>query len=103
MCLSALYISAQLTGFYRDTDLILFGWFLRCRLPSYTKQRQVLAEEGGGGEGGTGGGGGGGEEEEEGGEGEVTIKTEVNPGNLGISITNVDTPRRKHAHDKVIV
>jgi len=50
MFLSALYISAQPTGFYRDTDVILSGWFLRCVLTlviniSYTEQRQVLTED----------------------------------------------------------
>ena len=30
MFLSAMYVSAQLTGFYRDTDAILSGWFVWC-------------------------------------------------------------------------
>jgi len=50
MFLFALYISAQLTGFYRDIGGSLSGWFLRCahtlvinlRIQS---KREVLAEE----------------------------------------------------------
>jgi len=52
MFLSALYISAQLTGFwFLSRHWHDFIWMVSavrthlCRQPSYTKQRQVLAEE----------------------------------------------------------